>query len=197
MQIQTCAWRRSSERATRDLGSNISTRQVRFPSCLSTMSEPTDGASPSMMWKPEEMPGSTHFRELSAQHGDQSLQKSNLCPIEHHQEAIHSAFQENAVTAVRAEPGSGMTTQLVEMLLNVLNPKEPAEPCPVVLVLRTALAALEIVKSLIGLSRWTPETIHLRTGQHPREQFLHGNIPLTFTHGTTRLTVTTYGILWR
>ena len=56
MQLQTCAWKRSSERATTDLGSDISTCQVRFSSSLSTMSEPTDAASQSMMWTREEIP---------------------------------------------------------------------------------------------------------------------------------------------
>ena len=72
---------------------------------------------------------------------------------------------------------------------------------PVVIVQPSCFAALTVAKTLIQVFGWSPDRIHLRTGQHDRRRAgsneYAGVIPLLFSPPTTKISVITYGILWK
>ena len=118
--------------------------------------------------------------------GDPSL---GVLPIVAHQESIAAMVRENQVSGLRAPPASGKTMKMPEILLSVLNMGDDwSTRKPILLVVPSQYGAEQVVNGLVHHFRWSRGDIHLRTGRDDTD---------VFSRGWTRLSVITYGILWR
>ena len=73
---------------------------------------------------------------------------------------------------------------LPEILLAWRSPS----PGAVLVVEPTRYAAEKVADSFINFRRWSSEQVQLRTGTHREDEFIDG---------TTRISVITYGLLWK
>ena len=140
-----------------------------------------------LLWTAAELPPRCYYRALTSKVGVESLQG---LPIEEHRASIEAAVKGHQVTGIKSPTASGKTTQVPTFMREVLvRPPGQRQWHPAVVVVEHAIIAAEkVVDDLVNVFGVDRSVIHLRTGQHDRDRFVAGE---------TRLSVITYGILWR
>jgi HrpA-like RNA helicase len=141
-------------------------------------------------WHATELPTDCYFRALTSIVGDPSLRglPTQTLPIETSWKSIKAKIREHQVCAVCSPPGSGKTMGLPTMMGEVLNGDQWKGHGAILLVEPSTFGAEKVVSDLVDRFGWRSHEIHLRTGQHDTDMF---------QLGTTRLSVVTYGILWK
>ena len=131
-------------------------------------------------WDADDLQPAWYHRRLTTFTGDPELVNSASLPIERDEERIVQALQSAPhVVAIQAPTGSGKTMKIPEYL-------DTVGCSPVLVVLPSVFAAQEAVNSFVFFG-WDRHQVHLRTGVDMGE----------FDQYTTKLSVITYGILWR
>ena len=98
--------------------------------------------------------------------------------------AVKQLLESHLAVGVRAPPGSGKTLILPELVSSWC----PSSQQAVLLVEPTRYAAEKLVDSFVSFRGWPREQIHLRTGTDQTDEF---------RTGYTRISVVTYGIVWK
>ena len=105
-------------------------------------------------------------------------------PMQTRTGAVKHLLQSHLAVGVRAPPGSGKTLILPEIVSSWC----PSSRQAVLLVEPTRYAAEKLVDSFVSFRKWPRGQVHLRTGTDQKDEF---------HPGYTRLSVVTYGIVWK
>ena len=148
----------------------------------------------SLHWQRSELPPECFHQRLTTVPSSGS---KDTLPVERAERRIRNAMESNSVIAVRAEPGSGKTLMLPVYVIAEQTNKPPADVGirPVLLVLKSCLAASKAISSFESVGRWGSESLHLRTGSYDPE--LKAGRKYKYRDSVTSLSVITYGVLWK
>jgi hypothetical protein len=135
----------------------------------------------SLVWQPEELQPGCSITTFAPSPGSNCISTERL-PIQLDEDRILPLIRANAVSAIKAETGSGKTMKGPEYLQRIV------DPLPVVIVQKSCFAAASVFSSLRDAFDWPEKRLHLKTGLHDTEA--------SFDSYWTQLSIITYGVLF-
>ena len=124
---------------------------------------------------------------MASFHGDPTLQRCEDLPIEAEKDKVLDGLRSARVIAVQPPTGRGKTIKLPEYILD-LHWWESRCKRPVLVVQQSTFAAQLFVNGFVQHFAYAQEALHLWTGSDKEEWY---------RAGTTKFTITTYGMLWK